>query len=845
MTQDPNLLIQNYKTLPGVYDELLDDDGQIRNKYRFLVKSFHELGSQELINRRRDADRILRENGVTYNLYQSDSPEAKERPWDLDLFPLIMESEEWRVLERGLNQRADLLDSLLRDVYSKRRLLSEKKIPAEILFNEASFLRACDGMFESNHFLATNPALLFFVCDLIRAADGNFYVLNDRVQAPSGSGYSLENRIVLSRIFPSIYRDAMVHRVAVYFRSLRKSLNQLANISGREPVIVLLTPGPSNETYFEHAYLSGYLGYTLVQGEDLTVRKNKVYMKTVEGLQQVDLILRRVDDVFMDPLELRGDSLLGVPGLLEAVRSGNVKIANPIGSSFLENRALLPFYSDLCRFYLGEDLILPMAPTFWMGNKDHNIQVMLSPEKYVFKTVSRADEEEPVTFIELSGERKDLFLSKLKQFPKRFIAQEMIASATVPVLSENGFRPGRAIIRTFVTSSGSGYQTMAGGLVRVSPSLDDFFITSQRGAWSKDLWILASETQKEETLLVPKSENISISRKGSGVPSRVADNLFWLARYLERSENQTRVFREATYKILQLEDGYEKETVHNVLKLITHVTNSYPGFLGDDANELLQYPFGELQKLATDRNLVGSLAFNLRGLVHASKSVRDRLSEDMKKIMLSLEDNANKPIETYDQLIDILHKIIINLSSLTGLSFENMSREAGWYFLDLGRRIERSINLILILQGMLRWDSFKDKASFDNLLSINDIRITYNRRYRGRIDQESVLDILLFDITNPRSFAYQLDQINIDIKQLPGKEDKIMYAEDRAALQLYTHFKMKDIGIIFSEDNPMTTIYDWLEELHVLLRNLSDSISIRYFNYAEEQTRIGDGNGGF
>ncbi len=213
--------------------------------------------------------------------------------------------------------------------------------------------------------------------------------------------------------------------------------------------------------------------------------------------------------------------------------------------------------------------------------------------------------------------------------------------------------------------------------------------------------------------------------------------------------------------------------------------------------------------------------------------------------MLSLEDNANKPIETYDQLIDILHKIIINLSSLTGLSFENMSREAGWYFLDLGRRIERSINLILILQGMLRWDSFKDKASFDNLLSINDIRITYNRRYRGRIDQESVLDILLFDITNPRSFAYQLDQINIDIKQLPGKEDKIMYAEDRAALQLYTHFKMKDIGIIFSEDNPMTTIYDWLEELHVLLRNLSDSISIRYFNYAEEQTRIGDGNGGF
>ncbi|TGN19882.1 circularly permuted type 2 ATP-grasp protein [Leptospira idonii] len=843
MTQDPYVLTNNYRPLPGVYDELMDEEGNVRKKYKFLVKSFQELGPAELINRRRDADRILRENGVTYNTYQPDSPEAKERPWDLDLFPLIMESEEWRLLERGLNQRADLLDSLLRDLYSKRRVLYEKKIPPEILLNSSSFLRACDGMYESNHFLARNPALLFFVCDLIRAADGNFYVLNDRVQAPSGSGYSLENRIVLSRIFPSMYRDAMVHRVAVYFRSLRKALNQLSGVTGREPVVVLLTPGPSNETYFEHAYLAGYLGYTLVQGEDLTVRKNKVFMKTVEGLQQVDLILRRVDDVFMDPLELKGDSLLGVPGLLEAIRSGNVKVANPIGSSFLENRALLPFYSELCRFYLGEDLILPMAPSYWLGNREHLSLVMETPEKFVFKPVSRDDEEEPTTFLELSGERKDLFLKKLKFSPNRFIAQEMIPSATVPVLSENGFRPGRAIMRTFVTSSGSGYQTMAGGLVRVSPSLDDFFVTSQRGAWSKDLWVLASEAQKEETLLVPKSDQISISRKSSGVPSRVADNLFWLGRYLERGENQARIFREATFKVLQVEESYEKEAIHNILRLVTHVTNSYPGFLGDDANELFSNPFRELQRLATDKFLVGSLAFNIKGLVHASKSVRDRLAEDMKKNMLNLEDNLNRPIESYDALIDFLHKIILNLSSLTGLSFENMSREAGWYFMELGRRLERSINLIHTLQGIIRWEEFQDKSSFENLLRINDIRITYNRRYRGRIDQESVLDILLFDTTNPRSLAYQFEQMMNCVKFLPGKEEKQTYSEDRAVLQLYTHFKMKDIPILFNTQEPLANVSAWLDELHNDLRSVSDAISIRYFNYAEEQTRIGDGNG--
>ncbi|MDZ4725235.1 MAG: circularly permuted type 2 ATP-grasp protein [Leptospira sp.] len=843
MTQDPHVLTNNYRPLPGVYDELMDEEGNVRKKYKFLVKSFQELGPAELINRRRDADRILRENGVTYNIYQSDSPEAKERPWNLDLFPLIMESDEWRVLERGLNQRADLLDSLLRDLYSKRRILYEKKIPPELLYNASSFLRACEGMYDSNHFLAKNPALLFFVCDIIRAADGNFYVLNDRVQAPSGSGYSLENRIVLSRIFPSMYRDAMVHRVAMYFRSLRKALTQQAGITSREPVIVLLTPGPSNETYFEHAYLAGYLGYTLVQGEDLTVRRNKVFMKTVEGLQQVDLILRRVDDLFMDPLELKGDSLLGVPGLLEAIRSGNVKVANPIGSSFLENRALLPFYSELCKFYLGEDLILPMAPTYWLGKKEDLNRVMETPEKYVFKTVSRDDELEPVTFMELSGERKDTFLKLLSVEPKRFIAQEMIASATVPFLTENGFRPGRAIMRTFVTSSGNGYQTMAGGLVRVSPTLDDFFVTSQRGAWSKDLWVLASETQKEETLLVPKAENISISRKSSGVPSRVADNLFWLARYMERAENQARIFREATFKVLQLEDNYEKETIHNVLRLVTHVTNSYPGFLGDDAEDLFAYPFKELQRLANDKFLVGSLAFNIKGLVQASKSVRDRLSEDMKKNMLNMEDHLNLPIESYDSLIDFLHKIILNLSSLTGLSFENMSREAGWYFLELGRRMERALGLIFILQGLFRWESLQDKSSFENLLSINDVRITYNRRYRGRIDKESVLDILLFDNSNPRSLAYQLERINECLKFLPGKEEKTTYAEDRAALQLYTTFKMKDIPILFSEPEPNVVIAAWLDELHSLLRALSETISLRYFNYAEEQTRIGDVNG--
>jgi len=839
LLQQRNSLLQNYTPLPGVYDELIDENGVIRSKYNFLLKSFQDLGSEELINRRRDADRILRENGVTYNIYQSDSPEAKERPWILDLFPMVMESEEWRTLERGLNQRADLLDSLLRDVYSKRRLLSERKIPPEVLFSEPSFLRSCNGMFESNHFLSKNPALLFFVCDLIRSSSGQFYVLNDRVQAPSGSGYSLENRIVLSRIFPSIYRDSMVHRVAVYFRSLRKALVQLAGISGREPVIVLLTPGPSNETYFEHAYLASYLGYTLVQGEDLTVRKNKVYTKTVEGLQQVDLILRRVEDYYLDPLELKGDSLLGVPGLLESVRSGNVKVSNPIGSSYLENRALLPYYGELCKFYLGEDLILPMVPSYWLGENKYFEKVMQEPEKYVFKTVSRLDEQTPVTFVELSGDTKDKFLARLRSDSRAFIAQEILASATMPVLTENGFRQGRAIMRTFVTSSGSGYQTMAGGLIRVSSSLDEFFVTSQRGAWSKDLWILASEAQKEEVHLVPKQDQISIYRKGSGVPSRIADNLFWLARYMERSENQARIFREAVFQVLQIEDNLEKSSVKNLLRLITHVTSTYPGFLGDDSDEHFANPLPELSKISLDIQWTGSLSNNLRSIIQASKSVRDRLSEDMKKNMSALEDLLGSYSPSYDSLIEFYHKIILHISSLTGFSFENMSREAGWYFLELGRRLERSINMILVLQGMMRIDKEMNRATIQNLLNINDIKITYRRRYRSRIDLESVLDILLFDITNPRSLAYQIEEISKCIRMLPAKEENKLFVEDKAVLQLYTQFKIRDIESLFDGDSAQQKVSDWLEELHALLRAVSDGVSQHYFNYAEEQTRIG------
>ncbi|WCL51417.1 circularly permuted type 2 ATP-grasp protein [Leptospira sp. GIMC2001] len=825
-------LTQGYTPLSSIYDELFDEGGSVRPKYSFLLRSFMELGPQELMKRRQDADRILQENGVTYNVYGSQ--ERHERSWAMDLFPVLMESDEWRKLERGLDQRAELLNSILKDVYGSRRLVFEKRIPAELIFGSPGFLRPCDMMFAQH-------GLSFFACDLIRDKNGNFNVLSDRIQAPSGSGYSLENRIVLSRIFPSIYRDSQVHRVASYFRSLRKNLHNLSGVQGRDPIVVLLTPGPGNETFFEHAYLASYLGYTLVQGEDLTVRSNFVYMKTVEGLQKVDLILKRVDDYFMDALELKGDSLLGVPGLLEVVRSGNVKVANPIGSAILENRAFMPFMSELCRFYLGEELILPTIPSYWMGRNDDFQTVMEHPQNYIFKSVFPSALDKSYWVAQMSDAESNQLLAQVRLNPNHYIAQEILASSTTPILTQNGLVPGRAIYRTFVTASDSGYVTMSGGLVRVTTDLDEIFITNQRGALSKDLWVLASESQKEESIQVAAPEKIAISRNPIGVPSRVADNLFWFARYSERAENTARVLREAINEILKYEDSYDNSSIHGILKLITHITSSYPGFLGDDSDELLGNPFPEIQRLLYSQLYGGSMVFNLNGLSNSAKNVRDRLSDDTRKIVQILENRTTNMPSNYDSMLEDIFQNIILLSSLSGLSFENLSRESGWYFLELGRRLERSLNLIRILQGIINFQLEDDRNALESLLNISDIRITYRRRYRYKMEIEPVFDILMFDDSNPRSLGFQFEQLNEVVKYLPGKNAKKMFPEDRQVLELYTAYKLKDASMLVENGRLLDDeCLQWLGDLEIKLKNLSETITGRYFNYTESQSFLGD-----
>ncbi|TGK31147.1 carboxylate--amine ligase [Leptospira gomenensis] len=839
MVNQPNArlnLREGYVPIPSLYDELYDGEGKLRNKYEFLINSLDALTQDELNRRKRDSLRLLQENGVTYNVYEE--PGAVERLWSLDLFPVLMESKEWEEVERGLVQRAELLDAIFKDVYGSRKLVYDRKVPPEILFGSQDFLRQCNGFGHS-----TTNELCFMASDLARQENGSFVVIGDRIQAPSGSGYALENRIVLSRIFPSIYRDSQVHRVALYFRSLRKALQSLSKVQDREPVIVLLTPGSGNETYFEHAYLAGYLGFTLAQAEDLTVRNNFVFIKTVEGLQQVDVIFRRVVDVYMDPLELKGDSLLGIPGILNVIREGNVRVANPIGSGFLENRALHPFLSSLCRYYLSEDLILPNVRTLWMGNPESVKEVFDRPERFVFKPAVRDPMEPGVFLSSLPKSELEEIRKKISLRPERYVSQEIVNGSTCPVLSGDKFAQGRSVFRAFTALSENGYMTMSGGLVRVTENVEDMIVTNQTGAVSKDLWILASEEKKDVSLLPGKTERMQIRRSGAGIPSRVADNMFWMGRYAERTENQARLLRETILNIVHMEESYDRDLVRLLLQTATHVTATYPGFLQLDLSDPLTGAKKQMFDQVFSHQLTGSIRSDLNSYVRASKSVRDRLSEDSRYVLSMLETDESERIGSYDEILEYLILLITRLASLSGLGIESMSREAGWYFMNIGKRIERASYTIRLVTSVLNLSTLYNKSMFESLLNINDIKITYRRRYRYRIEADSVLDILLFDETNPRSLVYQLRKLGEYVSYLPHSEKEEPSAEERIVSEIRNRFAQEDAKRLFEYVNPALSVNRWLNDINYQIASLSDSISSRYFRYLEEQIQLGDYNG--
>ncbi|MGH7789168.1 MAG: circularly permuted type 2 ATP-grasp protein, partial [Candidatus Binatia bacterium] len=749
-----------YRPAAGVYDELHAPDGSVRPHWAYLAGAFGALGAVEFAQRWREARRVLREHGVTYNVY--DDPQRSERLWALDPIPVLLTSPEWQTIEQGLAQRAELLELILADLYGPHQLVRRGLIPAEVIYAHPGFGRPCVGVPPPR-----GRHLPLYAADLARQPDGSFCVIGDRTQAPSGAGYALENRTVLSRILPSIFRDSHVHRLPLFFRRLRATLAALAGQPEDTPHLVLLTPGSGNETYFEHAYLASYLGCTLVQGDDLTVRDQRVWLRTLEGLRPVDVILRRVDGAFCDPLEMRGDSLLGVPGLLQAARQGHVAVVNPLGSSVVENPGLMAYLPQLARELLGEDLKLPSAPSWWCGDPAGREHVLANLDRLVVKPIFPHGSEATIFGAVLDDEERAGLVERIQARPHHYVGQEHLPLSTVPVVADGRLEPRAMLLRGFLAADGEGYTVMPGGLCRVAPTCDSGVVSNQRGGISKDVWVLASEPEREISLLTPADRPLSVVRGGQEVPWRVADNLFWAGRYAERAEGSARVLREVLQRVLDLDAAPYDPHLPALLRAVTQVTTTFPGFIGSHAAERVAGPETELRAVLYDGARTGSLRFNLHGMVRASRAVRDRLSSDTWRVIAALDREFAEP-RNLDDALDHLDRVLLLLAAFGGLSADSMSRGQRWRFLEIGRRLERAHSALAVLRTLCPPGASAASVPWEALLTIADASMTYRRRYRAAADPGAVLDLLLDDETNPRSVLYQLLQLEALLDGLAG-----------------------------------------------------------------------------
>ncbi len=828
----------DYASEAGLYDEMWAADGQVHPHWTYLFESLQAMGGTELEGRRNEARQLLRENGVTYNIY--DDPLGAARPWEFDPVPALFSSEEWSEVEAGLAQRAELLNLILTDLYGPQELIKKRIVPLELIYSHPGFLRPCMHVRQKGE-----HQLILHAADLARGPDGKMWVLGDRVQAPSGAGYALENRMVTSRIVPSLFRDCQVHRLALFFRAMRATFSAIAPAHSDDPQIVVLTPGPRNETYFEHAYLANYLGYSLVQGDNLTVSKGRVWMRSVGGLQPVDVILRRVDDHYCDPVELRGDSQLGVPGLLEVARRGNVAIANPLGSSVLENAGLTAFLPNIAQYFLGQPLQLPSVATWWCGQKKECDHVLKHLHRMVIKPNYRYPGSHSVFGAQLS--KKDLarLKERIKSRPYMYIGQEQVGFSTTPSLVNGQLEPRQAVFRGFSVARDEGYVVMPGGLTRAAPERDRIAVSNQAGAISKDTWVLASEPEKQVTLWTQPSA-AGVAASIGALPGRAADNLFWVGRYAERSEGMTRLLRTVINQVNENEehqDATGSEVLGNLLRALTHLTKLYPGFIGEGAEERLKHPELHLMQIISDTESPNSLATTLRNFTQAAYTVRDRWSNDTWRVVDDIAEQAQRVASTTERMVsqaqDKLDDLITVLAAFSGLCGESMTRNHGWRFLDTGRRLERAMQLISLLRSLLVWrhEDLVEQLLLEDTLITSESLITYRRRYRSMLRIESVLDLLLFDASNPRSLVYQLERMQENIAVLPRERiNHQLSREERLVLEAISQIRLTDADTLAqaSEDGSIANeLEQLLARLSHLLTSTSEAVTDAFFSHVE------------
>jgi uncharacterized circularly permuted ATP-grasp superfamily protein/uncharacterized alpha-E superfamily protein len=819
------------------FDEMISADGRLRPHWQPFVGQLATMGLSELRQRWEKAKRLIRENGVTYNVYGD--PQGMDRPWELDPLPLLIAPANTALIEAGLIQRARLLNLVLADLYGPQTLLSDGILPPQLVFGHPGFLRPCHGLK-----LPLNLHLPLYAADVGRGPDGTIFVLADRTQTPAGAGYVLENRIVLSRMLPEAFRDCQVQRLALFFQSLRETLRAIAPHDRDNPRIVLLTPGPYNESYFEHAFLARYLNIALVEGSDLTVRDNRVYLKLLGGLQPVDVILRRLDDTFCDPLELRRDSFLGVQGLVQAVRAGNVALANPLGSGLIESPALLAYLPGVCRYFFGEELKLPSVATWWCGDPAALNYVVTNLSQMVIKSAVGSRRSEPIFGEELSASELATLAEIIQARPDDFVGQEQLALSTAPVLGEGGLRPRHFTLRAFLTASGSTYAVMPGGLTRLAASADTLVVSLQKGGGSKDTWVVSDDPVSTFSLLPATVQPVALSRYGDDLPSRAADNLFWLGRYIDRVEANVRLIRGILSRATEQSGSTEAPEIPALLWALGRSTGTDLGFVCTGSDDRLRALERELAAVIGASEISGTLAASIHTLLRIARKVRDRLSLDMWKILSNLElpepagatPGPAPPGARLGALNETLDRTVINLAAFGGLVADSMTHGQGWRFLDMGRKLERALQIAGLLRSTLVAVRGPEPQLLEAILEIADSSMTYRRRYMNHIEAAPVLDLLLADEANPRSLVYQLAALAANVDRLPRNESVPGRSKgQRIILAALTRFRVAEMGPLARHDptGRRVELDAFLEQLEYDIPVLSDALSRDYFTHLQ------------
>ncbi|MDY6995038.1 MAG: circularly permuted type 2 ATP-grasp protein [Actinomycetota bacterium] len=774
----------------NAYDEFVDEDGNIRPAWQELADCVADRGRPGL-DRLRAAVRSLVDNdGITYvqtdhrgDAITNGDGGAVPGPWQLDALPWVISAGDWDTLEAGVVQRSRLLDAVLTDIYGPRRSLTGGILPPQLLFAHPGYLRAARGIE-----VPGRHQLFLHGCDLSRSASGEFLVNADWTQAPSGAGYALADRRVVAHAIPDLYEEIGPRPASPWAQALRLALIEAAPESAEEPVVVVLSPGIHSETAFDQAYLASVLGLPLVESADLVVRDGKLWMRSMGTLQRVDVVLRRVDADYTDPLDLRADSRLGVVGLVEVLRRGAVTVVNTLGSGVLESPGLLRFLPDLAEKLLGETPLLATAPMYWAGSDIERSHLLANLSNLLIKPVTGG---EPIVGPELSAGQLETLTARIEATPWQWVGQELPEFSSAPSdYLPTGMSSSSVGMRLFTVAQHSGYAPMIGGLgYLLAPGTAAYRLNTIA---AKDIWVRTPARVTPEitpSATPPEPTVVDTTRLPSLVRSsptheisspRVLSDLFWIGRYAERAENTARLLtvtreRYHEYRYRQAMEG--SECVPVLLTALGTITGTDTG-AGGDYHEMVATAPTTLWALTADRHRPGSLAQSVERLSLAARAVRDQMSNDTWMVLSTLERTLLHSPETPPDsktegeafLSSTNTLTLAGMLALSGMVAESMVRDTGWTMMDIGKRIERGQWLTALLRATLATTRSPEaeQTITESVLVACESLVTYRRRNPGKVSVAGVAELVLFDAENPRSLVYQLERLRADLKALPG-----------------------------------------------------------------------------